>query len=178
MSLDPTIIGGYYRNQVKLSASLPTDEAATTAMLTALRQTNVLSSRTVRDVIQQTLRDLVSQSLEDEEDQILIETLLSMPEIQLALAQDVAREAGVRLPEQMQGGGAEAPMQGAIPGFGGGEMAPQQTPWSMQGRGTPTGPDMIRRLAQLSAEGAGGRPTQRPVEAAGPPSTLGAMQGV
>jgi len=177
VSLDPAIIGGYYRNQVKLSASLPTDEAATTAMLTALRQTNVLSSRTVRDVIQQTLRDLVSQSLENEEDQILIETLLSMPEIQLALAQDVAREAGVRLPEQMMGGGAEAPMQGAIPGFGGGEMAPQQTPWSMQGRGTPTGPDMIRRLAQLSAEGAGGRPIERPVEAVGLPSALGAMQG-
>ena len=165
VALDPAEIGGYYRSQVKLSASLPTDETAVTAMLTALKQVGVLSGRTVRDVIQQTLRDMVTQSLDTEEDQILIEKLLAMPDIQMALAQDAAREAGIQLPTQQQAGmpGGQGqipgmPMQGAIPGMPGGAMAPQQMPWTMQGRGQPTTPDMIRRMAQQVAGAQGGAP--------------------
>jgi len=173
--LDPADINGYYRNRVKLTASLPTDETAVTAMLTALKQIDVLSARTVRNIIQQVLRDLTTQSLEDEEDQILVEKLLSMPEIQMALARDAAQSAGIQLPiqeGQQQGpGGAQAPMQGAIPGFGGGEMAPQQMPWRMQGRQTPTTPDTIRRLARQAGGAAGGRPT----EALGIPATAGSV---
>ena len=160
-ALDPALINGYYRNQVKLTASLPTDEAAVTAMLTALKQIGVLSSRTVRDIIQQTLRDLTSQSLEGEEDQILIETLLAMPEMQMALAQDAAREAGVQLPQMQQQGQQQGgpPMQGAIPGLGGNEgMAPQQMPWQMQGQAQPTTSDAVRRLARQSEGAMGGRP--------------------
>ena len=175
--LDPADIQGYYRNRVKLTASLPTDETAVTAMLTALKQIGVLSGRTVRNIIQQVLRDLTTQSLKDEEDQILIETLMSMPEIQMALAQDAAQSAGIQLPQQgqQQGpGGAQAPMQGAIPGFGGGAMAPQGMPWKMQGRQTPTTPDMMRRLARQTPGAAGGRPT----ESLGMPTSPGTVMPV
>lgn len=175
-ALDPEVIQGYYRNQVKLTASLPTDETAVTAMLTALKQLDILSSRTVRDIIQQTLRDLSSQSLEGEDDQILIEKLLSMPELQMALAQDAAQQAGVQLPMGGgQQGGAQQPMQGAIPGFGGGQgMAPQQLPWRGGGRNQPTTPDLIQRLAMQTAGAQGGRPA----EGLGTPGAPTAVQGM
>lgn len=174
IALDPAGIGGYYRNQVKLTASLPTDEAATTAMLTALNQIGVLSSRTVRDIIQQTLRDMSSQSLENEEDQILIEKLLAMPEMQMALAQDAAQEAGITLPQQggPGSGQGQGPMQGAIPGMPGQAMAPQQMPWRMQGRSTPTIPDNIRRLAQQSMGAGGGAPAEGIGMPAGPTNMI------
>jgi len=161
IALDPTIINGYYRTNVKLTASLPTDETAVTAMVTALRQTDVLSSRTARDIIQQTLRDLTTQSLEDEENQILIEKLLALPQFQVALAMDAAREAGVELFMEAGPGRGNipgSPMQGAIPGMPPGAVPPQQFPWRVSGRAEPTPAEALTRLINTIQGQQGGRP--------------------
>jgi len=156
--LDAETIGGYYRNRVKLSASLPTDEPAVVAMLTALVQLNIMSKRAARDIIQQTFRDLSPQSLKQEEDQILIETLLEMPAIKSALMMDAAQEAGLPILEELMGSQAQKPRQGAIFQAGAEAGLPAQTfPFRQAGRQEPTTPDLVRRLAQVTLGAGGGQ---------------------
>jgi len=161
--LTPEVIGGYYRNRVRLTASLPTDEPAVTAMLTALVQLGILSKRAARDVIQQTFRDLAPQSLKQEEDQILIETLLEMPAIKNALMWDAAQEAGLPIVEELMGQQGQQPRQGAIFQAGAEAGLPAQTfPFRIAGRQEPTTPDIVRRLAQVTLGAQGGSPNPPP----------------
>ena len=90
--VDGSAIGGYYRNEVKLSASLPTDDANTVNMLSVLVQLGVLSRHSARDVMQQTLHEILPQSLPDEQKRILAEQILQNPMMVQALAQQVAQE--------------------------------------------------------------------------------------
>ena len=171
--LNPEIVNGYYRNRVRLSASLPTDEPATVAMLSSLRQLEIISKRTMRDIVQQTLRDLSPQSLEMEEDQIQIENLLSMPEIQQGLMYEAASEAGIldriKAAQELlaqQKGGPNA--QGSQPGFPGLGSETGLSPFNplnqLQGSAqNPRSADVLRGLIGQVSDFQGGRPGS-PVE--------------
>lgn len=105
VELNPDRIAGYYRNSVKLSASLPTDDAATVNMLATLKQLDVFSTQTTRDVAQQTLHDMVPQSLIDEEKRVLAEKIYMNPEFVNTLAMAAAQ--GIMLPYLQEGQGEE-----------------------------------------------------------------------
>jgi len=107
--IDPEQIGGYYRNDAKLSASLPTDDANTVNMIAALVQLGVLSRQTARDVMQQTLHELVPQSLPDEQEMVLAEMVLQDETIIQQLAMQVAQKV----------------FGGLLPGFGGQQENPR-----------------------------------------------------
>jgi len=164
ISIDPAIVNGYYRNRVKLSSSLPTDEPATVSMLAALKQMNIISERTFRDVIQQVLRDLSPQSLDDEEQQILIENLVKMPPVQMALMQEAAQQAELDILPFIQsmfsGKGQGQGSQPGLPGMGSqGGASPfgalQGMSGSMQ---NPRPADTVRNLAMQTERAQGGRP--------------------
>jgi len=151
--IDPQKIGGYYRNEVKLSASLPTDDASTVNMLATMIQLGVVSRQTARDVAQQTLHELVPQSLPDEQKRVLAEMILTNEQMVQQLAMQVAQQVfGGILP----GMGQENPRGG----FGEREMTmpartlPSQTPGMPGGN---TQPNMQQRLQEMI--GAAGQPT-------------------
>jgi hypothetical protein len=138
-------VGGYYRNSVKLSASLPSDDAATVNMLVSLITSGVLSAKTSRDVAQQTLHELVPQSLIDEEQNILIEKALADPGIVQSIAMELAKQNNL---VYLQANQPENPMGGygeKVPGMPAQTLA-SQTP------GYPTGntkPDAAMQLQEL-----------------------------
>lgn len=106
---DPEQIGGYYRNEVKLSASLPTDDANTVNMIAVLVQLGVISRQTARDVMQQTLHELVPQSLPEEQELVLAEKVLENEAIIQQLAMQTAQKV----------------FGGIFPGFGGQQENPR-----------------------------------------------------
>lgn len=95
VTVDPERIAGYYRNEVKLSASLPSDDASTVNMLATMVQLRILSRQTARDVAQKTLHDLVPQSLIAEEKRILAEMIYEDQGMVMGLAQEVAKEVNL-----------------------------------------------------------------------------------
>lgn len=161
--VDPEQIGGYYRNSVKLSASLPTDDANTVNMIAVLVQLGILSRQTARDVMQQTLHELVPQSLPEEQEVILAEMILQNEQIIQQLAMQAAQKV----------------FGGVLPGFGGqeenprggfgaeevtlpGQTLPAQTPGMPGGN---TQPGIRQRLAEMlerapSLTGEAGRPAE------------------
>lgn len=163
--LDPGDIEGYYRNHVRLSASLPTDEPSTVAMLSSLAQLGVISKRTYRDIVQQTLRDLSPQSLDQEENQILIEQLLQQEAFQQALMLEAAKESELALLpmiEQMLGGQNQQGSQPALPGMGSESGLSPFNPLQAGQEGSaqnPRAPDLVRRMASNMAGSQGGRPS-------------------
>lgn len=178
--IDPALVAGYYRNRVRLSASLPTDEPATVAMLASLKQMNIISDQTFRNIVQQTLRDLSPQSLDAEEIQILIETVAKLPPVQMAMMLEAARAADLDvlpLLEKMLGGqqGGQG-SQPSLPGMGSQAGLSPTNPLQQQGGSVsnPRSADIIKNLAsQVGVAGAqGGRPPS-PMESPGPASGLG-----
>lgn len=149
--IDPDKIASYYRNEVKLSASLPTEDASTVNMLATLVQLKILSRQTARDVAQQTLHDMVPQSLIDEETKVLAEMIWNDEGTIMSLAQKVAQEIGYpymqQQPNPMGGYGEQAARMPA------GTIA-SQVP-GMPGNNTQPGVDA--RLAEMlkSANGTG-----------------------
>lgn len=153
--IDREVISGYYRNEVKLSASLPSDDAGMVNMLGTLVQLKVISTDTARDVAQQTLHDLLPQSLTDEAKKVIAEQILQNPMLLQGLAMQAAQEAGIPFPlEQPGGGGPGGGLQpgGGQPGLG--EAAermpagtlPSQTPGLPGGN---TAPSMTGRMAEM-----------------------------
>ena len=145
--LDPKRIGGYYRNEVKLSASLPTDDANTVNMIATLVQLQVLSRQTARDVMQQTLHELVPQSLPDEQELILAELMLQDQNTVQALAQAVAQKVfGGFLPgfgqEQESPRGGYGEREATMPA----RTIPSQVPGMPGGN---TAPSMQQRLEEM-----------------------------
>ena len=130
--LRPDEIGGYRRNRVKLSASLPKDEAGLVMGIAALVRDRLMSRRTAIDQIQQVKR-LPGQSPEDEMRQILVESIiLEEQEPRKALAQQVLAEFSSEMAALVQ-----PPPAPPSPGPGpGGPMPPMG-----QGQG-PMGPPM------------------------------------
>ena len=118
VEIDPDNINGYYRNAVRLSASLPTDDASTVNMLAVLKQLNILSAQTIRDIAQQLLHELVPQSLPDEEKRVRAEKILDDPEFSRMLA--LAAAAEVLGPEVMKalGMGGAGGQESGRGGFG------------------------------------------------------------
>jgi len=142
--IDPDKISGYYRNEVKLSASLPTDDANTVNMLASLVQLQIISRQTARDVAQQTLHDLVPQSLIDEEERILAEMIWNDPGMIQSLAQAAAQKLQLAyLPkgENPRGGYGEKEVTMPAP------TLPSQTPGMPGGN---TQPSMTQRLQEMA----------------------------
>ena len=147
--LDPKKIGGYYRNEVKLSASLPTDDAGTVNMLLALTQGQIISQRVARDVAQQSLHDLVPQSLVDEEVTILAEKILQDPGMVQALAQAAAKKVNLPYlpqPENPKGGYGDKEI--TMPG----STLASQTPGMPGGN---TQPSIAQRLGEMRQQAGG-----------------------
>ncbi len=150
--IDPEKIAGYYRNEVKLSASLPTDDANTVNMLATMTQLGILSKSTTRDVAQRTLHDLVPQSLTDEEQRILAEQIWSDQGLIQSLAQAAAQKINLpylKVQENPRGGygekevtmpaGTLASQQGAMPGGNTQPNVMQRLQELSQGAPGPTG---------------------------------------
>lgn len=165
--LRPSEIGGYRRNRVKLSASLPKDTAGEVMTLSGLVDKKLLSRRTAINEIQQ-IKRLSGQSAQDEMQMMLIESILfdddetrrtlaeaALREYDAALADQVAqraeqaRTARAEMAKAMEGlgGGGQGPMQGMPPGV----VPPQSVPpavgqrnpaamMRMQGEGPPRPP--------------------------------------
>lgn len=153
--IDPDAIGGYYRNEVHLSASLPTDDASTMNILAMMVQLDIISSQTARDIAQRTLHELLPQSLTEEEERIIAEKILQNEQVIQALAM---ASAGDVLPimQKLQ----EQQGQQENPRGGYGERAvrppaqtmPSQTP-TMPGGNTSPSPE--QRQMDLMRERAG-----------------------
>lgn len=153
--IDPTKIAGYYRNEVKLSASLPTDDAATVSMLMTMVQMNILSRQTARDVAQQTLHDLVPQSLIDEEERVLAELIWQNPGIIEALAQAAAKKVNLPyLPKQENPKGGYGDKEVAMPA----QALASQTPGLPGGNTKPDANQSRSEMLQQSMSGGGSPP--------------------
>lgn len=166
--LRPSEIGGYRRNRVRLSASLPKDTAGEVMTLSTLVDKKLISRRTAIDQIQQ-IKRLPGQSPEDEMKMMLIESILfdddetrrklaeaMLREYDEALADEVvqqaekARSARAEMATAMEGlggGAGQGPMMGMPPGV----VPPQSMPpavgrqnlggmMRMQGEGPPRPP--------------------------------------
>jgi len=170
--ISPDVIGTYYRNEVRLSTSLPTDEPQIVGMLATLLQLSVLSSETVRNVVQQTLGDLVGQNLEDEEDLVYMDKfLLNNPQIGSALALLAADRAGLDVTALMQRLQQPAQPQRERmirPGAEAGLAA--QSPVNAIQTTQPDTMEMMKRAFQQAAGQQGGRPQEIP---AGQPNMMG-----
>jgi len=117
VEIDPNSINNYYRNAVRLSASLPTDDASTVNMLAVLKQLDILSAQTIRDIAQQLLHELVPQSLPDEEKRVRAEKILNDPEFSRMLALSAATDVlGPEVMEALGMGGG--PQESGRGGFG------------------------------------------------------------
>jgi hypothetical protein len=157
-TIDPDAIGGYYQNDVKLSASLPSDDASTVNMLASLNQLGILSVRSVRDVAQQSLHDLVPQSLDDETAQIIAEKALSNPELIAAISMYYAQQIDPVIAKYMEQ--QKQPQPPGNPAMGDKEVTMPSTTVASQTPGMPGGntePTMQQRLQEMigNANGAG-----------------------
>jgi hypothetical protein len=150
---DPKKIGKYYRNTVKLSASLPSDDANTVNMLTSMITSGMLDVTTARDVAQQVLHDLVPQSLVEESEKILASKALMDPAFVMAIAQKIAQKVNLPyLQPQDTGAGGKGGMGDKVPQMPAGTL-PSQTPGFGGGN---TDPNMMQRLQELSKSNPGG----------------------
>jgi len=150
--VDPEIIGGYYRNRVKLSASLPSDDAATVNMILSLLQGKIISADTARDVAQQTLHDLLPQSLTDEAKKVIAESILAEPTFTMALAQQAAQEAGIPFPINDLMAGRNGGTPPGNPEYGDREITMPAQTLASQTPGTPggnTAPNMQQRVGEM-----------------------------
>jgi len=149
-SLDIEISGdeikGYYRNEVKLSASLPTDDANTVNMVVAMVQQKLISRQTALDILQQMLHDLLPQSVQDEAKRVIAEAILDNPMIIQGLAMQAAKQGGLPI-------SLEAPEgENARGGYGEREvtMPPGTLPPQLGAlAGGNTQPSMEQRMAEI-----------------------------
>jgi hypothetical protein len=151
--IDPEQIAGYYRNEVQLSASLPTDDASTMNILAMMVQLDIISAQTARDVAQRTLHEILPQSLTEEEERVVAEKILQNEAVLQALAQATAGDI-VPVMQNLQ------KQQGENPRGGRGERAvrppaqtmPSQVPTMPGGN---TQPSNLQRQQDLMRERAG-----------------------
>ena len=161
--LDGSVVNGYYYNQVTLSASIPSEAPSIVTMLLAAEGQKVLSKRTVRQVMQQVLNDITPQNLGDEEEQIIMEFMLTNPEFLTGLAMQVAQRYGIQMPTP-PGGAAESepgltqPGGAALSGMPAGVVAPQTRKFAPKNT-EPSRRQHQQRVMQASGLGQrGGRP--------------------
>jgi hypothetical protein len=158
LALKPADIGGYYRNRVELSASLPKDEAGEIMALANLVGQKLISRETFLDQLQRT-KSLSSQSPQDEMKKILRDLLLfegptaeKLAQVVLAdyseeLAQALAPQPPPQPPPTV-GGEAEGgppPGMGPMMGMPPGVVPPQGMPEAV-GAG---GPEAMARMMAM-----------------------------
>jgi len=187
--LRPDDIGGYTRNLVKLSASLPKDVAGELMTMASLVDKRLLSRESFLDRMQQGMR-MTSQSPWDELKRIFRDAMLFNPDLidriaplllgeyggELAqiVAEWAAEQAQPKQPPQVGQGGPGMPpgvapggMRGMPPGGPGG--MPPGMPQGARGGGSGQPMSPQQAMAMMAARGAGmgpGGPQMRPP---GPP---------
>lgn len=160
--LDASVIQGYYYNKVTLSASIPSEAPAVVTMLLAAEGQKVLSKRTVRGVMQQILNDISPQNLGEEEQQIIMEYMMTNPDFLAALSMSVAQKYGIEMPQPPGGAAQESGMTqpggAAVPGMPASVVAPQQSKFAQMNT-NPSQRQHQERIKQASGAGQqGGRP--------------------
>jgi hypothetical protein len=155
--VDPQKIGQYYYNRVRLSASLPTDDASTVQMLSAMIQTGLISRQTGRDVMQNTLHEILPQSLPDEQVRVITETVLENPEFINSLAMQAAQDLFLPIMQQgkQEGAAAQGPQQNPMGGYGQKEVTMPSTTMASQQPGM-AGGNTKPSLEQILGESSGG----------------------
>jgi hypothetical protein len=138
LRVGPDDIGGYYRNRVELSASLPKDDAGEIMSLAQLVGQSLISRETFLDQLQR-IKMLSSQSPQDEMKKILRDKLLFEGDTSQRLAQVVLSEFSQELAEALQ---QPQPQQqpGPMPPGGPGAMPPGAGPGGPPMGGPPMGP--------------------------------------
>ncbi len=101
VQLRPDEIGGYYRNRVQLTASLPKDEAGEIMVLSQLVDKRQLSRETFLDALQK-IKRMPTQSPMDEMKRILRDTMLFEGPTAQALAQLVLSDYDAELAAALQ----------------------------------------------------------------------------
>lgn len=102
LRVTPEDVAGYYRNDVKLSASLPKDETGELMALSAFVDKKQISRETFLDRLQQT-KGMSSQSPQDEMKRILRDVMLFESPAMQRVAQLVLSEYSQELAEALQG---------------------------------------------------------------------------
>ncbi len=124
LQLRPSEIGGYYRNRVELSASLPKDDAGEIMSLAQLVGQKLISRETFLDQLQR-IKHLSSQSPQDEMKRILRDTLLFEGPTAETLAKVVLAEYSEELAALVAGGGQPpSPPPGPAPAQAGRQAGP------------------------------------------------------
>lgn len=165
VEIDPKKIQGMYRNDVKLSASLPTDDANTVNMVVAMVQVKLISRQTGLDILQQMLHDMLPQSVTDETQRVLAEAIMDNPQLLQGLAQRAAEEGGlpwpIEVPGEQPGNPAMGQKEVTLPG----QTLAAQTPGMPGGN---TNPALAQRMQELQTGenmvGRVGEPVNAPVE--------------
>ena len=161
LKLKPVDIGGYYRNRVELSASLPKDESGEIMGLANLVGQKLISRETFLDQLQR-IKRLSSQSPQDEMKKILRDALLfegptaeKLAQVILAdyseeLAQVLRGEqAGSPGPGQQGPAGPPSPGQGPMMGMPSSAVPPQSMPEAV-GAG---GPEQLAAMMAMMGQG-------------------------
>ena len=163
--LEPDRIRGYRRNRVHLSARLPRDVPGDALMLRSLKDSKILSAKTVIAEVQKYM-DLAGQSPDDELKQMLIESLLDEDPVRRAMADRAAQEYSAELAAALEiarqraaevapppgGGPGQGPMGGMPPNA----LPPQAVPPAV-GAGPPGGPGNVPGMMAMA-----GQPVGRP----------------
>lgn len=160
--VDPRGIRGRYKNDVKLSASLPTDDANTVNMVVAMVQVKLISRQTGLDVLQQMLHDMLPQSVTDESQRVLAESILDNPQIVQGLAQRAAEEGGLPWPTETPKGEPGNPEMGEKEITMPGQTLAAQSPGMPGGN---TRPSVGQRMQELQAGAAAAGETVQSVNA-------------
>ena len=161
LRLKPAEIGGYHRNRVELSASLPKDEAGEVMSLANLVGQKLISRETFLDQLQR-IKHLAGQSPQDEMKRILRDQLLFEGPTAETLAKVVLSEYSQELAEAMGMGPKPPvpPMPPMPPGMGPGGPGPGMPPGppGAPGQGPMMGmpPGVVAPQGLPEAVGAGG----------------------
>jgi len=143
MVIRPEDINGYYRNRVKLSASLPKDANGDIMIMANLVTQNLISHETFLDHLQQ-VKDLVRQSPMDEIKAVLRDKMLFGSEVSEILAKLIVTEYSQELADAL--GITLEPEQPQQPGMPQMQGPPQMPPGMMPPPGmpgtTPGGPPL------------------------------------
>ena len=140
-------IKGYYRNSVKLSASLPRDSMAQIQVLAGLASQGLISNETFLDQFQQ-IFGLASQSVQDEMKRILRDKLLMSSPLTEKLAKRIVEEYG-GYDELFEEEKPQMPPEVMPPGMPPGMMPPGGAPQGLPPSVTPPTPESVGAAGNL-----------------------------
>ena len=170
LQLKPTEIGGYHRNRVELSASLPKDEAGEIMSMAQLVGQKLISRETFLDQLQR-MKHLSSQSPQDEMKRILRDSLLFEGPTAETLAKVVLAEYSEELAALVGGGEPPSPPPPGGPGppIGPGPGGPGPGPMG----GMPPGVVPPQAVPPMVGGGPGGPAAMMAMMGNAPPGPVG-----